>query len=187
MRAMIIPGNGNCDIKENWYFSVKSGLEKLGLDVIAVNMPDPDLARMRYWIPFIEKQLKGDSNTILIGHSSGAVAVLRFLETHKAQGAVLVGVNHTDLGMEKERVSGYYDEEWQWNKIKQNANWIAIFASTDDPYIPVDEPRLIKDKIGAEYYEYTNQGHFGSPDNEKRQFPKLVEVVGTKIKNQKHR
>lgn len=45
MKAMIIPGNGITDITDNWFQNVKDGLEKLGLDVIAKNMPDPDLAK----------------------------------------------------------------------------------------------------------------------------------------------
>jgi len=140
MRVIIIPGNGNTDISLNWYLYVKEKLEKLGLEVVAKNMPDPDLARKEYWIPFIEQQLGGDDNAILIGHSSGAVAILRYLEDHKAQGAVIVGVYHTDLGMETEKQSGYFDGEWQWSKIRQNVKWIIEFASTDDPYIPIDEP-----------------------------------------------
>lgn len=47
---------------------------------------------------------------ILIGHSSGAVAILRYLETHRIEGAVIIGVCHTDLGDEKKKISGYYDD-----------------------------------------------------------------------------
>ena len=57
MKAIIIPGNGNTDITANWFQNVKNELEKLGLDVIAENMPDPDLARKKYWLPFIKEKL----------------------------------------------------------------------------------------------------------------------------------
>ncbi len=43
MKAMTIPGNGNTDITENWYQSVRVELQKLGLDAIAENKHDPDL------------------------------------------------------------------------------------------------------------------------------------------------
>jgi hypothetical protein len=180
MQAMIIPGNGNTDISENWFPYAKNALEKLGIRVIAENMPDPDLARMRYWLPFIEKRLGGDRNAILIGHSSGAVAVLRYLETHRAEGAVIVGACHTDLGDEKDKAGGYYESEWQWDAIKRNVSWIVQFASIDDPYIPIEEARFIKQKLGTEYYEYKNQGHFGA-DVRKRQFPKLIDAISQKL------
>lgn len=180
MKVMIIPGNGNTDISENWFPYVKKRLEELGIDAIAKNMPDPDLARRQFWIPFIEKEINGDENSILIGHSSGAVAILRFLENHKVLGAIIVGACYTDLGDEKEKLSSYYDDEWQWNKIKQNAKWIIQFASTNDPYIPIEEARFIRDKINSEYNEYKDQGHFSSDAN-KTEFPEIVEVIKRKL------
>jgi len=181
MKAMIIPGNENTDISENWFPYVKRELEKLGIEVIAKNMPDPVLARKDYWIPFIEKKLEGDEEAILIGHSSGAVAIMKYLESHKVRGAILVGVCYTDLGMEEEKASGYYDDEWQWTKIKNNADWIIIFASTNDPFIPISEPRFIKNQLRAEYNEYDNQGHFGG-DIGKKEFPEIVEIIKDKLK-----
>jgi len=90
MQAMIITGNGNTEISENWYLYVKRRLERLGIKVIAKTMPDPYLARKEYWLPFIEMNLEGkDEETILIGHSSGAVAILKYLEKHKIAGKYL--------------------------------------------------------------------------------------------------
>ncbi len=177
---MIIPGNGNTDISEIWFPYVKKGLEALGLEVVAKNMPDAKLARRKYWIPFIEENLD-EEDAILIGHSSGAVAILRYLENHKVLGAVIVGACHTDLGLEEEKLSGYFDDEWRWDKIKQNSEWIVQFASTNDPWIPIEEARFIKDKIGSEYYEFRNQGHFGSDVN-KTEFPEIVRIIKEKLK-----
>lgn len=183
MKAMIIPGNGNTDITENWFQNVKKGLEKLGLDVVAENMPDPDLARKKYWLPFIKEKLSSE-DAILIGHSSGAVAILRYLEENKCKLAVLVGVCYTDLGDEKERKSGYYDTPWRWDKIKNNAEKIVIFASRNDPYIPISEPLFIKEKLDAEYHEYGDEGHFGTDVN-KTEFPEIITVVKKFIERQK--
>src|SRR3989344_962172 len=181
MRAIILPGNGNCDIASQWYFHVKKELENIGIWVIAENMPDANLARKEYWLPWIEEKSKGEDKLILIGHSSGAVAIMRYLENHKAEGAVLVGACYTDLGDEKEKASHYFDEPWQWKKIKQNTKWIILFASTDDRYIPIEEARFIKDKINPEYHEYTDQGHFSADTSNKVQFPELVDAVKKKI------
>ncbi len=173
---MIIPGNGNADISQFWYPFLKNELEKLGIEVIAKNMPDPDLARKEFWLPFIEKQTNGDEQTILIGHSSGAVAILRYLEAHKIEGAVLIGACYTDLSDEKEKASGYYDDPWQWEKIKQNAKWIVQFASTDDPYISIEEARYVRYHVNPDYHEYTDRGHFMT-----NEFPELVEAIKRKL------
>jgi len=177
MKAMIIPGNNNTDISTNWYLYVKKELEKLGIKVIAENMPDPDLARKEYWLPFIEKNI-GECDVVLIGHSSGAVAIMRYLETHKILGAVLVGACYTDLNDEKEKASGYYNELWQWETIKRNANWIIQFASIDDLYIKKEEFRYINEMLDTEYHEYKNRGHF-----EEKEFPELVFCVRQRLEN----
>lgn len=180
MKAVIIPGNGNTEISENWFPYVKRGLESLGINVIAKNMPDPKLARRKFWIPFIEKELSRDENSILIGHSSGAVAILRYLENHKVVGTVIVGACHTDLGLEEGKLSGYFDDEWHWNEIKQNTGWIVQFASTDDPFIPIEEARFIRDKLDSEYHEYNDEGHFGG-DKNKTEFPEIVNIIREKL------
>lgn len=45
--------------------------------MILRNMPDPFTARKKIWLPFILDELHCDSNTILVGHSSGAEAIMR--------------------------------------------------------------------------------------------------------------
>jgi len=182
MRVIILPGNGNCDIASQWYLNVKKELENLDIEVVAENMPDPDLARKEFWLPWIEDKSKGADKVILIGHSSGAVAIMKYLEDHQVEGAILVGGSHTDLGDEKEKASHYFDDPWQWDKIKKNIAWIIQFASTDDPYIPIEEARFIKDKLGSEYHEYTNKGHFSTDTSNKIEFPELIEAIKNKLK-----
>lgn len=161
---------------------MKKELEDIGIEVIAENMPDADLARKEYWLPWIEEKSKDTDKVLLIGHSSGAVAILRYLENHEVEGAVLVAPYYTDLGDEKERSSHYFDDPWQWDKIKQNAKWIIQFSSIDDPYIPIEEARFIKDKINSEYYGYDDQKHFSRDTANKIEFPELVEAVKKNLK-----
>jgi len=180
MKAIIIPGNDHTLITDNWYPYVKGELKKLGLEVIAENMPDPELARQKFWLPFIKDKLAGEEDAILIGHSSGAIATLKYLEENKCWLAIVVACYHTHLDNELEKKSGYFDKSWQWDKIKKNTEKIVIFASRDDPLIPIAEPRLIKEKVGAEYYEFQDEGHFGL--NLKKEFPEIVSTVKRMLK-----
>ena len=111
-----------------------------------------------------------------MGHSSGAVAAMRFAQEHKIAGSVLVAAYHTDLGMETEKKSGYFDEAWNWKSIKRNQNWTVLFASQDDPWIPVDQPRYIHEQLNCEYHEFGNQGYFGG-DYDKATFPELSRAI----------
>jgi len=178
-KIIITRGNGNSEPNENWFPYVKRELEKIGLEVLNEKFPDPELAREKYWLPFI-KSLGADENTILIGHSSGAVATMRFAEKNKILGSVLVGACYTDLGDEDERKSGYYNRPWEWEVIKNNQKWIVQFSSIDDPYIPVEEPRYISQRLQTEYHEHTDEGHFGA-DKNKIAFPEIVTVIKSKL------
>ena len=138
------------------------------------------MASEKAWLPFLE-ELGADEDTIFIGHSSGAVAAMRFAETRKILGSVLVGACYTDLNDELEKQSGYYNRSWNWDAIKANQKWIVQYASVDDPYIPIQEARHIHEQLKTEYYEYKDQGHFGDPDQSKESFPEIVEVLKKKL------
>lgn len=159
---------------------IKHELEAFGIKVLAPQFPDQGLARAQFWMPFLE-QLGVDENTIIIGHSTGAIAAMRIAETHKLLGSVLVGAYASDLGLETEKQSGYFDNPWRWQPIKDNQQWIVQFASTDDPWIPASESRLVHQNLATEYYESTDQGHFGG-DYYKPEFPELLAVLKKKLK-----
>lgn len=133
-------------------------------------------ARAAIWLPFIE-ELGADTDTVLIGHSSGAVAALRYAETHRVLGSVLVGVCHTDLGDTGERASGYYREPWRWDDIRRNQEWLGLFQSSDDPCIPVAEARFVAAQLRCAYFEFTDRGHF----TDRAPFPELVQFVRRKL------
>jgi len=179
-KVILIHGNGGHWPKENWLPPVARRLRELGLKVIFRQFPDPVLARAKYWLPFIKK-LGADENTILVGHSSGAVAAMRYAEKHKIFGSILVAACYTDLGVPEEKISRYYDKPWNWEAIKNNQQWIAQFASVDDQFIPIKEARFIHKKLSTEYYEFKHQGHFSSWDK-KVDFPKIVAIIKKKLK-----
>ena len=111
LRAIIVPGNGDGDVRRaNFYRWLEERLTAHAAfdEVLLRNMPDPIRARRTVWLKFMLKELGADERTVVIGHSSGAVAAMRLLETHRLAGAVLVSACHTDLGDANEAASGYY-------------------------------------------------------------------------------
>jgi hypothetical protein len=71
-----------------------------------------------------------------------------------------VGVCYTDLGDGGEAASGYYSAPWQWDRIREHQQWIAIYHSTDDPHIPAAEPRHVAAQLRCSYFEFGDRGHF---------------------------
>lgn len=159
-----------------WFPYAKQEFEKMGFKVRSDTFPDPKVAKANIWLPYIKNECGADENSILIGHSSGAIAAMRFAEDNKILGSVLVGTYYTDTGDENEQLSGYFDEPWNWESIKKNQQWIMQFSSKDDPYFPYDEPMLVHDKLKTELHEFENRGHFFDLE-----FPELVEAVNLKF------
>jgi predicted alpha/beta hydrolase family esterase len=174
--VILVHGNGGSTVEDTWFPEVKSGLEAVGIEVVAQTMPDNEKAQAHIWLPFLEDVLGANENSIIVGHSSGAVAAMRYAETHHIFGSVIVGASYTDLGIYSERRSGYFREPWNWDAIKANQNWVVQFASTDDPYIPIEEPRHIHEKLDTDYHEHTNKRHFTD-----FWFPELVTVIKEKL------
>ena len=177
IKIILIHGNGGATINNFWYSYVKNAFEQRGLKVVARTFPDNVLARSSSWLPFLEHELKADEHSILIGHSSGALAAMKYAENHKILGSVLVGTYWTHMGIETEKASGYFDSSWQWEKIKKNQKWSMVFASHDDPYIPIEEQRFVAENLDSEYHEYEDKGHFMDVE-----FDDLVATVLRKIK-----
>lgn len=185
MKVIFIPGNGGGGPNDNWFPYLKKELEKLDVEVVASEFPDSYLARESYWVPFLRDNLKADEQSILVGHSSGAIAAMRLAETDKLLGSVLVGAYHTDLGMSTEKESGYFNRLWNWEPIVKNQQWIIQFASINDPWIPIEEARFVHKKLNTEYHEFMDQGHFGG-DYNKPTFPELFEALKLKIEEQRN-
>ena len=60
---------------------------------------------------------------------------------------------------------------------KANADWVVLFGSTDDPFLPWKEQEMVATSLGAELHKYENRGHFMD-----QTFPELIKVVQEKIK-----
>ncbi len=174
IKVVFIHGNETMTWKSHWSLYLKKELEKLGLETVFETFPDSIIARAEFWIPFLKDYLNVDEKTLLIGHSSGATASMRFAQNNKIFGSILVSPCYTDLGLEEERISGWYDEPWNWDLIKKNQNKIGLVYSRDDFVIPVKEFDYINEKLNPdEVLEFSDKGHFVN----QTEFSELIEVV----------
>jgi predicted alpha/beta hydrolase family esterase len=172
-RFIYIHGNGT----EHWSFAwakwLKDELDKRGFDTFFETMPDSVIARAEYWLPFLENHVGVGENDVLVGWSSGAVAAMRYAETHKIAGSVLVSPCYTDLGDDLEKQSGYYNAPWQWDAIRANQQKIALVYGDDDPFIPQAEFEYIAGAIRPEVYKTHGGGHF----IDQQTFPELLAYI----------
>lgn len=181
MRVIVLPGNGCSNVlHSNWYGWLKTMLRKEGITCTVENMPDAMQARRSIWIPFIRDHLGANEDTILVGHSSGAQAALRYAEQYRVGGVVLVAATYSDLGDVGERASGYYplnnDTENLYNFESMRVNcprWFQ-FHSDDDCFIPLHEAERIRNNLRLSESEHMflhGRSHFFEP------FDELLDII----------
>ena len=177
-RVVIIPGNGEGCASANFYPALAAALRARGHEVLLREMPDADRARRRVWAPFVARELvAGDEGCVVVGHSSGALAALRLAEAARVRALVLVSATPSDLGDANERASGWYDGAWLYERVRSNARRVVLFASDDDPFIPLALQRQVRDGLAAaagegaaagagsfEYVELSGRSHFFSEE-----------------------
>jgi predicted alpha/beta hydrolase family esterase len=164
-RFVFVHGNGSAATWElAWAPWLKKKLDGMGYETHFQTMPDPVGAHRNIWLPHLENEVKVGLDDVLIGWSSGATAAMRYAETHKILGSILVSPSYTDLGDESEKQSGYFDGPWDWKAIKSNQKKIALVFGDDDPYIPQSEFAYIAVHLGPDKLKIPGGGHF-----EKRQ------------------
>lgn len=183
--VIICPGNGCTNIRRsNWYGAVNEELKSRGISCVCENFPDQNKARREKWIPFIHsKAEESGGSVILVGHSSGAQAALRYAELYPVQAVVLVAATYSDLGDSGERASGYYPQttkdgetnSYDFAAMKENCPIWYQFHSDDDPFIPLSEAEQIRDGLGLTdtYRMLAGRSHFFEP------FPELLEVISS--------
>jgi len=173
---------------------LKKELENRGFIVKNPAMPEPLRPKIETWVNYLKEQIgTPDENTIMLGHSIGAQAILRYLESLpkgvKIGGAVFLA------GWVRVTNNAYEDEEdmeiakpWletpiNWAEIKLRANkFIAIF-SDDDPVIHSSNSEIFANMLGAKIITEHNKGHFRDEDGIKElasALKSILEIAGEK-------
>lgn len=182
--ALILHGTGN-NSTNNWFPWLKKELENIGYSVWVPDLPKADNPNIKRYNEFIfsNKNFVFNKETIIIGHSSGAVAILGILQNLpanvKINSAYLIGSFKNNLG--REDLDGLFEEPFNFDLIKTKAEKFVFFHSDDDPYCPLEHAKYLAEQTGGDLILIPNQKHFSiSTAGEKyKQFPELLE----KIKN----
>jgi len=181
--ALILHGTGN-DSSGNWFPWLKEELEKGGYKVWVPDLPEnitPNIKRYNEFI-FGNKDWEFNSESVIIGHSSGAVEILGLLQSLPEEvvinTAILVGsflITPQDLDFEQ--FKGLY-EDFDFEKIKKHAKRLIFVHSDNDPYCPLEGAKYLAQQTGGELIIKPSQGHFNlEVGPQYKQFPLILELL----------
>ncbi|MDE2031151.1 MAG: alpha/beta hydrolase [Patescibacteria group bacterium] len=176
--AIIFHGTGSTG-KYFWFPYLKEKLEKKGFEVWLPDLPNKDNPNINELVPFVLKNGKFNSETVLIGHSSGAQLILNILEKIdiKIEQAILVSGYAESLA---ESANSNIKPDLDWNKIKENVENIIFINSDNDPWGWDDKQgRAMFNKLGGIQIIMHNEGHMGSVSYNQpyKEFPLLVDLI----------
>jgi uncharacterized protein len=168
----------------NWFTWLKSELENKGLQLWLPQLPHAEQPSLNEWYKFIQKECPFAINeeTLIVGHSSGAILALIIAQNNtKKVGAIVdVSVFH-DNSLRWEPNNKLFDRQFDWGAIRQGANNLLFIHSDNDPYVPLNQAQFVANNCQAELVMIPGQGHFNLEKSEDyRQFPQLLELMKQK-------
>lgn len=147
-----------------WYPWLKNELEKKGYKVWAPELPtmptkNPDLGEM---LRFILKEKFVDRETVVIGHSLGAVLALRLAEKVAfAKGILLAAWDFNDLTPEHQ---SFWQTMMNHAEIKKNVTDWVFLISDNDPYVTKSIAHEVAGRVNGVAVDVGARGHFGEVD-----------------------
>lgn len=185
---LILHGShGNPD--RNWYRYLESKAKEKGYKV---NIPDlgwiEKLDLNKTFNTLFEKGYI-NSETIIIGHSSGSVVALNILQ-HTPQSLVInktilvAGFIDDDLNKElfkiitKLNYSKLFTDKWNWEKIKSGSKEFIFVYSDNDPYVPLKHAQVLYKNLGGKLVLVSGAKHFSTNTNPKfTEFPEILDFI----------
>jgi len=120
-----------------------------------------------------------NEETLIVGHSSGAILALIIAQNNAEKVGAIVDVSvFHDNSLDWEPNSRLFDAEFDWNSIKNGVNKLIFVHSDNDPYVPLNQAQYVADNTGADLIVIPGEGHFNLEQSEDyRQFPKLLDIL----------
>ena len=168
--------------ENSWFPWLRQELKNHGYKVVIPSMPDAENPRIEPWVNKLKEIVEIGPETILIGHSIGCQAILRFLQTQeqKIAGVFFVAgfvhLNHLETEEEKEIAQPWLTIEIDWAKVKGlTRKFVAIF-SDNDPDVDITDSKIFEEKLDAKIIIEHDKGHFDDDANI-TELPSLVKKI----------
>jgi predicted alpha/beta hydrolase family esterase len=190
-RAFIIHGYHSFP-EEAWLPWLKAELERRGYEAFLPAMPHPDRPTIPEWIGVIAKLVgEPDDQTVLVGHSLGVQAVLRYVETlgqaGKSVGKTVLVAGNFPTGMsaaEADERTGGDAVLRPWltggvdpKKVQVAMGKCTVILSDDDPYIPCERAKAsFAGNLDAKIIVEKGKGHFNE-DDQLTELPSVLSAV----------
>lgn len=188
MRAIIIHGTKGSS-QGNWYPWLASELQKLRVETIVPQMPTPENQTLDSWRKTFKEYCGEISrDDILIGHSCGAVLLLRLLEESAQSAAftVLVSPPFGEIGVPEYDAlnSSFLDKPFDWSEIISKTGRLAYLMADNDQYVPQEQLLEVASSLNVKPLIIKGGGHLNS-ETGFTTFPQLLYLLNRFLEDRK--
>lgn len=170
-----------------WIPWLKRELEARGFLVVTPAMPNTEEPEIGAWVEHLSETVgEPGPDDILVGHSIGCQAILRYLaslsESVKIKGVVLVApwLHLPHIAEEGEEVLAlarpWLETPIDLEKIRARVGEIIAILSDNDPHGPIEDKPIFEKQLGAETIVLHAKGHIGA-DVGLRELPEVLAAV----------
>ena len=182
MKNTLIVHGTNANHTSNWFPWLEKELANHDYKVLVPDLPHSEPAH--YNIPEYKKLIEStweiDSNSVLIGHSGGAVVLLSILENLPknvvVKKVIFVSGYTDDQGWPA--LKDYFSQPHDWKKIRGHVKEFVLFHSDNDSYMSREHGMVSSRRLRAKLRIFPGCGHFNLETDKKfKQFPELLEEI----------
>ena len=179
MKVYVIHGY-TASSEQNWFPWLKSELEKRNIDVTIFDMPDSDCPNAQEWDECLDHNiLHCNENTILIGHSLGCIALLRYLNRQadllKVYGIILVS-GFLEPVPTLPQLDSFSEIRIDMDKIINMAGHRLAISSPNDTIVPYEYTDKLSKDLEARLITIEHGGHFIDKEGY-TEFPELLNEI----------
>lgn len=161
---------------KDWFPWAKEELIRRGYETILPEMPDSDNPSKKKWLEVLHTLIDTPKDDdVLIGHSLGGLAVLRYIETlhsYEKVGKVILVAPMIVIGntvvenlQDQQIVDDWLGEPLNYEKILSRVQSFSVILSKSDHLIPFDANRRVLEKnLKLKVLSIENCGHFTQED-----------------------
>lgn len=165
----------------NWFAWLQDYLMTAGWQVAVPKLPTPEGQNLDNWVASLQAQIT-DLNDLdlVIGHSLGATFALRLIEKGfiKPKETILVSALIDVIGNEEYDAlnMSFVDTPFKWETIKNTGSNITIIHGDNDPYVPIEQPLEIANKLNIDLQLLKDGGHINT-ETGFTDFPEILDFI----------
>lgn len=155
---------------ENWFGWLSKKLSDSGVTSFCPHLPTPNGQTFENWKKIIDSYVETgviNGDTVLIGHSSASVFLVKYLSKTDFVPKALItvcGFNGFISGLTEfdELNKGFYVTETEISEFKKLQIPTTCIFSENDPYLPIEQLTEFSDKVLGERLIIKDGGHFNT-------------------------